>query len=301
MVITRRTWSSSQLRSKCLVALLSLLLLTLTLNPVSASRGGTEDLSNKFAIGITYKDNGQPQLCSGVLISLTVVATARHCVTSHHGGDLTDYEFSNPGKSIEEAVALNSILKISKSDEDLAFIQLKNPLVGGEPIPTLSSEKVLQLAKDYPINGYGYGAVFEEFKLYSDIVRKYPISWAANEAVSGLKNTYEVTSTTSAACGGDSGGPVTTVIDGKEFLIGLMSSAAQVTDRCGELGADGKFRMKIVLVDPFLSLVPQPSPSPSASPSKSPVKKKIICIKGSKRVVVRAVKPKCPKGYKLKK
>ena len=171
MVITRRTWSSSPLRSNFLVALLSLSLLTLTLNPVSASRGGTEDPSNKFAIGITYRDNGQPQLCSGVLISLTVVATARHCVTSHHGGELTDYEFSNPGKSIEEPVTPNSILKKSMINEDLAFIQLKNPLVGGEPIPTLSREKVLQLVKDYPISGYGFGAVFEEFKLYSDIVR----------------------------------------------------------------------------------------------------------------------------------
>lgn len=301
MGTTQTIWSSSRLQFSVLLALFTLVTSALSTYPSLASRGGTEDPSNKFAIGITYKDNGQPQLCSGVVISPTIVATAAHCVESHHGGALTEYEFSNPGKSIEDPVISNSIVSVSKSGEDLAFIQLKTPLAGAELIPVLSKEKVLQLAPNSLLNGYGFGAVFEDFKLYSAIVRKYPMNWSSSEASVGLKNTYEVTSPNSASCSGDSGGPVTTMIDGKEFLIGVMTSAAQVTQFCGNPGPDGLFRMKVVLIEPFESLIPKAAPSPTASPTPTPKKKKIICLKGDKRVVVRAINPKCPKGYKLKK
>lgn len=277
-------------------------------NPAFASRGGSEDRSNSFAIAITYKDNNQPQMCSGVMLSPTLIATAAHCVESHHGGALTDYTFSNPGADIEDPVISNLIIKIIKTGEDIAFIQINTPLTGVKPIQIADSLAVGEINEKTQIYGYGYGAVFEDFTLYSKYVRKYPLEWVRGVPVTGTSNTYEVTSANSSACSGDSGGPVTALVGGLEVLIGVMGSAAQVQGNCGTPGADGLFRMKVALIHAYLGLIslpvanPSASASPISSPSKVPVtKKSIVCFKGKKQIVVRAIKPKCPIGYKLKK
>ncbi len=307
MDITRRTWFSSQHHSSALLLALSLVLTSIWLNPSFASKGGVEDRSNSFAVAITYKDNDLPQLCSGAMISPTVIATAAHCVESHHGGALTDYTFSNPGANIEDSVIPNSIIRTIKTDVDLAFVQINIPLTGGISIPIADSMVVSEIKEKAPLFGYGYGAVFEDIALYSKYVRKYPIEWVRNAPISGTSHTYEVTSANSSACRGDSGGPVTTLVGGKEVLIGVMGSAAQVEANCGTPGIDGLFRMKVALIHAYQSLIPMPAANSSALPSptsasKAPIaKKKIVCVKGKKRKVVRAIKPKCPTGYKLKK
>lgn len=307
MAITRKTWFSSQHRSRILFVVLSLVFSSTWVNPTLASRGGEEDRSNTFAVAITYKDNNQPQLCSGVMISPIVIATAAHCVESHHGGALTDYSFSNPGANIEDSVIANVVIRIIKTGEDLAFIQINTPLTSGKSIPIADAMIISQIKDKAPLFGYGYGAVFEDFTLYSKYVRKYPIEWVRNAPVTGTSHTYEVTSANSSACSGDSGGPVTTLVGGKEVLIGVMGSAAQVEGNCGTPGKDGLFRMKVALIHAYQSLIPMPAANSSALPSptsasKAPIaKKKIVCVKGKKRKVVRAIKPKCPTGYKLKK
>lgn len=307
MAITRKTWFSSQHRSRTLFVVLSLVISSIWVNPSLASRGGIEDRSNTFAVAMTYKDNNQPQLCSGVMISPTVIATAAHCVESHHNGALTDYTFSNPGADVEDPVTPNSVMRVVKTGEDLAFILINVPLSGGKSIPIADPLAISELKEKSPLFGYGFGAVFEEFTLYSRYARKYPIEWLRNIPVAGTPNTYEVVSASSSACSGDSGGPVTALIGGKEVLIGVMGSAAQVEGNCGTKGEDGLFRMKIALIHSYVSLIPAPianpsnSPSPISSISQIPLaKKRIICVKGKKQIIVRAVKPKCPPGYRLK-
>lgn len=303
MVTMNRTWSLLPRRYSA--GILSLIFAFVSLGPQNsfASRGGVEDLQNKFVVGITYKDNGLPQLCSGVAISPTIVATAAHCVTSHHGGALTEFAFTDPGVDIETSVMPNEVISIAKAEQDLAFITLKSPLRDGKYLKIADSKIVSSLREGASLTGYGYGAVFEEFTLYSKFVRKYPILWNPNASVQGSANTFEVTSTTSTACAGDSGGPITAMIDNEEVLLGVMASAAGVTSACGNQGADGKFRMKITLVSPYLSLVPAytPNKAPTATPSPSPkpTKKRIVCIKGKVKKVVYAINPKCPKGYRV--
>lgn len=301
----KRTWFSSPHRlSSALVFALILLTATAAQESV-ASRGGVEDPSNRFAVAITYKDNGFGQICSGVLIYPRVVATAAHCVTSHHGGALTEFTFTDPGVNIEDPVLPNEVVEIIKSDRDLAFIVLKSSLRNGKYLEIADSGVVSSLPARSSLFGYGFGAVFEEFTLYSKIVRRYVIEWSSQVEVIGSKNTYEVTSSRAVACVGDSGGPVTTVIDGREILLGVMASAAGVTQQCGNPGEDGIFRMKMTLLHPYISLLPatatasEASPTPSTSPKLKT--KRIVCVKGSKKRVVIGVNPKCPKGYRLKK
>lgn len=122
-----------------------------------------------------------------------------------------------------------------------------------------------------------------------------------NGKVSNLNHTYELTSKVASACRGDSGGPITTILrNGEEVLVGVMSGAAGVENACGTPGTDGLFRMRVILVAPYLNLVPEYS-----FPGVAPKTKTITCIKVVKKKTytkkVTGVKPTCPKGYKLKK
>ena len=309
MAITRITWSSLQLRFKTLLVALIFVCPAIWIDTSFASRGGKEVRNNLFTVAITYMDGGEQILCSGALIQPKVIATATHCVESAQGNLLTNYHFSIPGNSIEIGVSPSVLVRSIKSNEDISFIEIDKPLENGIPIRMADSKSISALTSNSGLSAYGFGAVYEDFTYYSEFPRKYPLTWVSSEPFLGKINTFEVTSTNSSACSGDSGGPVTTLINGEELLIGVMSGAAEVRGRCGTPGEDGLFRMKVVLIYPYQQLIPEPqisptpSPTPVATPTKtsSVTKKSIICIKGKKQITVKAIKPKCPTCYKLKK
>lgn len=299
-----RTWFSSRLRFSSVLIVLTLLLSNLFLSPVDASRGGIEDTNNKFTVGFTYKDGTIPSVCSGILIAPTIIVTARHCVRNDAGISGSEYVFSNPGAAVDGIGAAAKVLRVAISEEDLAFIVLDTALKGATYLKIADAAMTSSFLDLAPLTGYGYGAVFETSMPYSSLVRKYALDWRISGKDMKLTNTYELTSSSATACRGDSGGPITaTLADGKQVLLAVMSGAANVQSACGTAGLDGLYRMRVTLVAPYLGLVPEytgvPAPEPSATPSKKIIK--ITCVKGKVTKVVSGVKPKCPKGYVLKK
>ena len=293
-----RIWSSLLLRSSSALVTLSFLFSNLILGSAHASRGGVEDLNNKFTVGFTYNDGPIPSVCSGILIAPTIIATARHCVRNDNGVDGSDYVFTNPGAALDGSGAVVKVSRIAIGDEDLAFIILAAPLKGTNYLQIADSMTVTGLTDLVPLNGYGYGAVFETAAPYSKFVRKYSLYWRSTGRDLKLNNTYELTSKDATACRGDSGGPITMALaGGKMALVAVMSGAANVENACGTPGPDGLYRMRVTLVSPYLSLVPEYTGVPVVAPAPSKKVIRIVCVKGKIKKVVSGVKPKCPKGY----
>ena len=296
-----RTWSLSRLRFSSLVVISSLIFSALFATTSNASRGGVEEISNKFSVGFTYLDGSISSVCSGILVSPKLIATARHCVRNDAGINGTNYVFTNPGQRIDGPAASAKLSTVLISDEDLAFIVLDSPLTGAEYIRIADQATIAALPEKSQLFGYGYGAVYETNALYSSRVRKYPLEWTAAGLVPTLKNTYELTSDVASACRGDSGGPIVTALpSGEMVLLAVMSGAANVQNTCGTPGSDGLFRMRVTVVAPYLLLVPD-----YQFPGVAPKTETITCIKVVKKKTytkkVTGVKPTCPKGYKLKK
>lgn len=113
-------------------------------------------------------------------------------------------------------------------------------------------------------------------------------------------NTVEVTSSTSSACSGDRGGSITTKLPtSEEVLVGAMSGAALVAKSCGTL-IDGKYKMRVTLIAPYLYLVNEKLAIPAPSPKATTTAKlfKITCVKGKTRKSFSGKNPKCPSGYR---
>jgi hypothetical protein len=263
-----------------------------------------EDPDNRFTVGFSFNDGSIPSFCSGILIAPKIIVTARHCVRNDSGVDGSGYVFTNPGNRVDGLGAGAKISRVVISDEDLAFIILDIELKGAQYLKVADVATITAIADLTPLYGYGYGAVFETFETYSPLVRRYVLDWRSGGKDSKFNNTYELTSNSASACRGDSGGPVTVNIgNGELALVGVISGAAEVQNACGTPGADGLYRMRVTLVSPYLSLVPEYTGVPMAKPEPTPTKKivKITCVKGKVTKVISGSKPKCPKGYVLKK
>ena len=300
----KKTWYSSQLRFSTLFLVLSLVFSGTIISTAEASRGGEEDPTNRFTVGFTYNDGTIPSVCSGILIAPKIIVTARHCVRNDSGLDGSGYVFTNPGAQVDGVATGAKVSRVAISDEDLAFIILDIPLKGAAYFKVADLAIISAIPDLTPLFGYGYGAVFETALPYSPLVRKYGLDWRSGGKDPKLTNTYELTRKSASACRGDSGGPVTINIgNGELALVAVMSGAAEVKNACGTPGADGLYRMRVTLVSPYLSLVPEYTGVPMADPAPTPTKKvvKITCVKGKVTKVISGTNPKCPKGYVVKK
>jgi len=296
-------------RSKRFLAI-TLALTFLSANTSSASKGGIEQLNNRFLVGFTYNNSGVPSLCNGVLIAPNIIATARHCVVNKDGVYGIDYLFGAPGAKLDAAIdgtkvptLLKQIIIPQQTPNsgldlrlDLAFLVTDKPFATGTPISIATAEEIAQLNDNIVIAGYGYGEVFETGKPYSSFPRKFDLSWKNSSLITETTSYYELIHENNSPCLGDSGGAITLINSaGKEVLLGVISGAGEVVNGCGSKLADGYYRLRMTVLSPYLSLLPKPAASPA------PKIHKIICVKGSKKKVVTGVNPKCPKGYKLKK
>lgn len=296
-------------RSKRFLAT-TLALTFLTANSSFASKGGIEQLNNTFVIGFTYNNSGVPNLCSGVLVAPNVIATARHCVVNKDGIYGINYLFSAPGAELDASIDGTKVPTLLKQiiipqqtptsgldlRLDLAFLVTDKPFATGTPISIATAEEIAQLNDNSVIAGYGYGKVFETGEPYSSFPTKIDLSWKNSSLITDTTSYYELLHENNAACLGDSGGAITLINSfGKEVLLGVISGAGEVVNGCGSKLADGYYRLRMTVLNPHLSLLPKPAASPA------PKIRKIICLKGSKKKVVKGVNPKCPKGYKLKK
>lgn len=288
------------------LALVTAISLVLSVTPTStnfanASKGGIEQTGNRFVVGFTFLDNGTPSLCNGALVAPDIIATARHCVVNEQGVFSTNFVFSPPGAVLDAPIdgskvptGIRQIVIPQQSPTsgidtrlDLAFIVTNKAFANAKPIAFATAKEVAALNDSVSIAGYGYGAVFETGAKYSSLPRKFDLSWKGSYLVEGTTSMYELLSAESTACQGDSGGPITAKFsDGLEVLVGVIGGAAEAVEGCGTKLGDNFYHLRISLTHPYVNQIP---------------KKKITCVKGTKKRIVIGLNPKCPKGYKLKK
>lgn len=266
---------------------------------------------------MTFKNAGVDEVCSGSLISPTFIMTAGHCIINESNQQNTDFIFTAPGTRLDAAVNPATMPKILKTyfpadfkvseymeRNDIAFIQLDKPLATKGFIRIATAAEVNALTDGQALKGYGYGAVYETGATYSIYPREYSTNWRTSMDMANLK-TNQIYSANSVACSGDSGGPITAKLpSGVEVLIGNMSGAALVIDRCGTQAADGKFNMQMTIANKYLSLIQTEltkslaTPTPKATTKPTPKIIKITCVKGKIKKVISGTNPKCPTGYK---
>lgn len=315
----KRIWLLSRLRFSVRKLLLVSGLLAFLISSTyaaTASRGGVEEIDNSFTVGFTFRFGEVSQLCSGSLLSPTLIITARHCVYSNAGQYGTDYIFSPPGTQIDAAIDPKVIpVKVKKlildtnfqadllsKTNDIAFIQLDKSLATKGFIKPATKVEIDSLETN-TVSGFGYGAVFETGAKYSIYPRRYNLEWKISDSSTASSSTFSIPSKTNSACKGDSGGPiVATLTNGQKVLVGVLSGAADVVDNCGSMAPDGNYYMRITKAYPFLSLVSQIyDPNALATALPTPTKKKVItCVKGKIIKKITGTNPKCPTGYKKK-
>lgn len=321
MGITRRTWFSSPKQNKRFFSVFFLILSIAfsTSSPAHASRNGVLIKTNKFAVGFTYMDGSTSRVCSGSLIAPKIIVTAAHCVLSPGNIQGTDYIFSAPGVPLDAAidpskprpkvakfvVAPKYVPSTSDEVDDIAFLILDIPLATSGFIKIASAADIKSIDFTSKVAGYGFGAVYETGINYSDYVRKYALSGEELKAIPNTENMFDIGSHTAAACTGDSGGSITWVNPaGEEVLLGALSGAANIQNRCGSTMPDNLFHMRFTQVNAFVSLLGSDyNPATIfATPTPTPTAKKITikCVKGKITKTVTGTNPKCPTGYKKK-
>ena len=252
------------------VVSLGLVLNLLLINNSFGVLNGEEQADNKWVVAITIKNGNRQQLCSGVIIKPTIVVTAKHCAQNSKGKKFSkilinapDSKFNFPHKKDMELREVSKIIvpkepknKWNDDEGDVAFLKFDLPFTNYQLPDIGTPEEIATLKPWSEIKGYGYGTTGDGISKYSQIPRRYNLSWG-NDDHAVLGTVVLIASVSSMACAGDSGGPITAFLEnGKEILIGVAASIANKgASGCETLNPTKMYYLNFNLINPNLNSV----------------------------------------------
>lgn len=296
----------------------------------AASRNGEVQKANPFAIGFTFQMSGHEYVCSGTLISPTVVMTAGHCVVDTNGSLATNIEVTPPGIALDAPIdpsnPLPAVKKIvtfpgfkptgMNEVDDVAYLILGKPIAATSFISVATADQVKSLTDSTPMNGYGFGVVYETGAGFSTLVRKYELTWAGHAIDENNPKMLRIESPNAIGCTGDSGGPITAKLnDGSEVVVGVLSGVLYSNGgACGSKGPSGNYAEHITFAYEYLDLISPylaeekaaaaaakaAAAVKAAAATSKPKSITITCAKGKLTKKVSGAAPKCPAGFKKK-
>jgi hypothetical protein len=205
--------------------------------PAAAIMGGASAEGDAVLVGL-FTSRGSSPFCSGGLIEPRIVITAAHCIEALSDGQLL---IAPPGIDTRtdptRARALKwwipSTYPIGSTSrnvlaDDIAFVVLDRPLAARASVRLASATQVrdLQLANpSAQVSHLGYGNVNLNQSNPGLPLRLSQRLLSPTQYGNLRSGTFFATVGTSSSniCPGDSGGPVTTTIDGEIVLLGIQA------------------------------------------------------------------------------
>jgi secreted trypsin-like serine protease len=267
------------------------LLLIFPAQPAQAVFNGDIQDKNSWVVAITIQSGGKTLLCSGAIVEPTTVMTGKHCVVDSKGIVSSNILINQPGANFyfpatsemqQRRVSKVVLVPTGPTKEapdagDIAFLHFAEPF-SNFTIPEVATEDQLKSLKPWStIKGYGYGATGEDGSIYSKELRQYNLSWG-NDDHYIVSTVVIIASASSIGCSGDSGGPITALLEDKrEVLIGVAASIVnQGSNGCAQRDLNQLFFENFNLAHPYMMYKNFTPPAP---------KKKLIVAK--KKIIKR--------------